>query len=36
MVISAAIEAEVAQLSDEEAEEFLAALGLDEPGLEQG
>jgi ribosome-binding ATPase len=33
VVISAAIEAEVAQLSDEEEMEFLATLGLDEPGL---
>ncbi|MET3518528.1 redox-regulated ATPase YchF [Mesorhizobium abyssinicae] len=33
VVISAAIEAEVAQLSDEEEMEFLASLGLDEPGL---
>ncbi|RWB65942.1 MAG: redox-regulated ATPase YchF [Mesorhizobium sp.] len=33
VVISAAIEAEVAQLSDEEEMEFLASIGLDEPGL---
>jgi len=33
IVISAAIEAEVAQLPDEEAQEFLADLGLEEPGL---
>ena len=33
IVISAAIESEVAQLPDEEAEEFLGALGLDEAGL---
>ncbi|TIU63195.1 MAG: redox-regulated ATPase YchF, partial [Mesorhizobium sp.] len=33
VVISAAIEAEVAQLSDEEEMEFLATLGLEEPGL---
>jgi len=33
VVISAAIEAEVAQLSDDEEMEFLASLGLDEPGL---
>ena len=34
VVISAAIEAELAQLADaEEKREFLAALGLDEPGL---
>ncbi|MBX3573651.1 MAG: redox-regulated ATPase YchF [Mesorhizobium sp.] len=35
VVISAAIEAEVAQLPDEEAAEFLAALGLEEPGLDK-
>src|SRR5690606_39175155 len=33
--ISAAIEAEVAQLPDEEAREFLAAMGLEEPGLDR-
>ena len=33
VVISAAIEAEVAQLSDEEEMESLASIGLDEPGL---
>ena len=33
VVISAAIEAEVAQLPDEEADEYLAAMGLEEPGL---
>src|SRR5690606_6957562 len=33
VVISAAIEAEVAQLSDEEAAEYLEAMGLEEPGL---
>jgi GTP-binding protein YchF len=33
VVISAAIEAEVAQLPDDEEMEFLASLGLDEPGL---
>ncbi|MDG4896338.1 redox-regulated ATPase YchF [Mesorhizobium sp. WSM4976] len=33
VVISAAIEAEVAQFSDEEEMEFLASIGLDEPGL---
>ncbi|RWX64101.1 redox-regulated ATPase YchF [Mesorhizobium sp. M4B.F.Ca.ET.089.01.1.1] len=33
VVISATIEAEVAQLSDDEEMEFLASLGLDEPGL---
>jgi GTP-binding protein YchF len=35
VVISAAIEAEVAQLPDDEAQEFLADLGLDEPGLDK-
>ena len=35
VVISAAIEAEVAQLPDEEAAEFLADLGLEEPGLDK-
>jgi GTP-binding protein YchF len=35
VVISAAIEAEVAQLPDEEAQEFLADLGLGEPGLDR-
>ena len=35
VVISAAIEAEVAQLPDEEAAEFLADLGLQEPGLDR-
>jgi GTP-binding protein YchF len=35
VVISAAIEAEVAQLSDEEAKEYLEAMGLDEPGLDR-
>ena len=33
VVISAAIEAEVAQLSDAEQAEYLAAIGLEEPGL---
>jgi ribosome-binding ATPase len=33
VVISAAIEAEVAQLAEAEKREFLAHLGLDEPGL---
>jgi ribosome-binding ATPase len=33
VVISAGIEAELAQLSDEEQAEYLATLGLDEPGL---
>ena len=35
VVISAAIEAEVAQLADEEAAEFLGDLGLKEPGLDK-
>ncbi|MBY8917483.1 redox-regulated ATPase YchF [Nitratireductor sp. L1-7-SE] len=35
VVISAAIEAEVAQLSDEEAAEYLEAMGLEEPGLDR-
>jgi ribosome-binding ATPase len=35
VVISAAIEAEVAQLSDADAKEFLADLGLEEPGLDK-
>ncbi|MDI6027171.1 redox-regulated ATPase YchF [Corticibacterium sp. UT-5YL-CI-8] len=35
VIISAAIEAEVAQLPDEEAKEFLADLGLEEPGLDK-
>ena len=35
VVISAAIEAEVAQLPEEEAKEFLADLGLEEPGLDK-
>ncbi|ODT05538.1 MAG: redox-regulated ATPase YchF [Mesorhizobium sp. SCN 65-20] len=35
VIISAAIEAEVAQLPDEEAKEFLADMGLDEPGLDK-
>ena len=33
VIISAAIEAELAQLSDAEKDEFLASLGLAEPGL---
>ena len=33
VVISAAIEAELAQLSEDEAVEYLQTLGLDEPGL---
>jgi GTP-binding protein YchF len=35
VVISAAIEAEVAQLPDADEHEFLATLGLDEPGLDR-
>jgi ribosome-binding ATPase YchF (GTP1/OBG family) len=35
VVISAAIEAELAQLPDEEAKEFLDSLGLEEPGLDR-
>jgi ribosome-binding ATPase len=35
VVISAAIEAEIAQLSPEEAVEFMEALGLAEPGLDR-
>lgn len=35
VVISAAIEAEVAQLPDDEEREFLASMGLDEPGLDK-
>jgi GTP-binding protein YchF len=35
VVISAAIEAEVAQLPDEEAVEYLEAMGLEEPGLDR-
>ena len=35
VVISAAIEAEVAQLPEEEAQEFLADLGLEEAGLDR-
>jgi GTP-binding protein YchF len=35
VVISAAIEAEVAQLPDADAKEFLADLGLEEPGLDR-
>ena len=35
VVISAAIEAEVAQLTDEEAAEYLEAMGLEEPGLDR-
>ncbi|WGH79588.1 redox-regulated ATPase YchF [Jannaschia ovalis] len=35
VVISAAIEEEIAQLSPEEAAEFLAEMGLEEPGLDR-
>ena len=35
VVISAAIEAEISQLETSEAAEFLAGMGLDEPGLER-
>ncbi|MAW88604.1 MAG: redox-regulated ATPase YchF [Phyllobacteriaceae bacterium] len=35
VVISAAIEAEVAQLPDAEAREYLEAMGLEEPGLDR-
>ncbi|HET7716363.1 MAG TPA: redox-regulated ATPase YchF, partial [Bauldia sp.] len=35
VVISAAIEAEIAQLPDDEQREFLASLGLQEPGLDR-
>ncbi len=35
VMISAAIEAEIAQLSDAEQKEFLATLGLEEPGLDR-
>ncbi|MDN2566647.1 redox-regulated ATPase YchF [Aquibium sp. A9E412] len=35
VVISAAIEAEVAQLADDEAREYLDAMGLEEPGLDR-
>ncbi len=35
VVISAAIEEEIAQLPDEERAEFLAEMGLDEPGLDR-
>jgi GTP-binding protein YchF len=35
VVISAAIEAEIAQLQEEEQREFLAELGLSEPGLDR-
>ena len=35
VIISAAIEAEVAQLPDAEAKEFLDSMGLEEPGLDR-
>ena len=35
MVISAAIEEEIAQLADDGAGEFLEAIGLDEAGLDR-
>jgi ribosome-binding ATPase len=35
VVISAAIESEIAQLSDAEQQEYLAAIGLAEPGLDR-
>jgi GTP-binding protein YchF len=35
VTISAAIEAEVAQLADEEQHEFLSSMGLEEPGLDR-
>ncbi|MCC0056365.1 MAG: redox-regulated ATPase YchF [Rhodobiaceae bacterium] len=35
VVISAAIEAEIAQLSADEAKDFLAEMGLEEPGLDR-
>ncbi len=35
VIISAAIEAEVAQLPEDESKEFLAALGLEEAGLDR-
>ncbi len=35
VVISAAIEAEIAQLSDEEAKDYLESMGLHEPGLDR-
>ena len=35
VTISAAIEAEIAQLPDEEEHEFLSTLGLEEPGLDR-
>ncbi|MGC4024975.1 MAG: redox-regulated ATPase YchF [Mesorhizobium sp.] len=35
VIISAEIEAQVAQLADDEAKEFLEAMGLEEPGLDR-
>ena len=35
VLISAAIEAEIAQLEDEEAKEYMEAMGLKEPGLDR-
>ena len=35
VIISAAIEAEVAQLADDEAKEYLESMGLEEPGLDR-
>jgi GTP-binding protein YchF len=35
VIISAAIEAEIAQLSDEEQAEYMETLGLEEPGLDR-
>lgn len=35
VAVCAAIEAEIAQLEDDEKEEFLSELGLDEPGLDR-
>lgn len=35
VLISAAIEAEIAQLEDEEAKEYMDAMGLEEPGLDR-
>jgi ribosome-binding ATPase YchF (GTP1/OBG family) len=35
VLISAAIEAEIAQLEDEEAKEYMEAMGLQEPGLDR-
>ncbi len=35
VIISAAIEAEIAQLDDEEAREYMESMGLEEPGLDR-